>query len=114
MDAREALTVDIPQLRSVLDGLLRQYETRHGSKVYVDRDHYWLIELEAALSEDLHVPGTQEDDLGVGQISDDIESVAESAAELLHEGKVAALWHDLQHAAGLIRALAWVDVPPPR
>jgi hypothetical protein len=71
-----ALTIDVPQIRSEVDGLRNAVEDRLGARVSTDADHYWLVELRAAFSADLHAPG-QPGDLGVGQISDDIASVAE-------------------------------------
>ena len=110
MNAPDALTIDVPTLRLLLERLLRQVEDQCGPRIYIARDHYWLLELDAALSEDLHVPGTADGDLGVGQISDDIASVAAGLAELETEGEVSSVWHEIEHAVGLLRALAWRDI----
>lgn len=94
-------------------GILDQIEDRQGPLVEVGRDHYWLLELGCAFSEDLHQPGVFRDDLGVGQVSDDIASVGKVVREL-HDPEVSAIpWHDLEHAVGLLRALAWLDLPRP-
>lgn len=105
------LTIDVPKLRRVLDALLDHVQRTEGSLVEVDRDHYWLLELTAAFSEDLHEPGTKSDDLGVGQISDDVETVDELAREIEKGDAFLNPWHDLEHAVGLLRALAWRDLP---
>jgi hypothetical protein len=104
------LTIDLRQLKTALVGILDQIEDRHGPLVEVGRDHYWLLELEGAFSEDLHQPGEGRDDFGVGQISDDIESVTEVVRELQEPDGSTTPWHDLEHAVGLLRALAWLDL----
>src|SRR4051794_26140056 len=105
------LTIDVQKLRRVLEALLDHVENTEGSLVQVDRDHYWLLELSAAFSEDLHEPGTKPGDLGVGQISDDVETVDELAKEIEKGEAFIDPWHDLEHAVGLLRALAWKDLP---
>jgi hypothetical protein len=105
------LTVDLRQLRVALVGILDQIEDRHGPLVEVGRDHYWLLELGCAFSEDFHQLGELGNDVGVGQISDDIESVAEVVRELQEPDGSTTPWHDLEHAVGLLRALAWLDLP---
>ena len=76
----------------------------------IDSDHYWLVELRAAFSADLHEPGHQPRDLGVGQVSDDIASVAEVVQVLEELENRPILWHDLEHVTGVLRALAWMDL----
>jgi hypothetical protein len=105
------LTIDVQKLRRVLNALLDHIERREGSLIEVDRDHYWLLELSAAFSEDLHQPGTESGDLGVGQISDDVETVDELARQIKKGDPFLDPWHDLEHAVGLLRALAWKDLP---
>lgn len=109
MPNEAALTVDIPQLRIAIDGLLATVQERFGARVAIDADHYWLLELPAAFSPDLREPTP--DDFAVGQISDDIESVAETVRALGDPDEWVTLWHDLEHAVGLLRALAWTDLP---
>lgn len=103
------LTIDVPKLRRVLDALLDHVQRTQGSLVEVDRDHYWLLELTAAFSEDLCEPGTV--DLGAGQIADDVDTVDEMAREIEQGDAFLNPWHDLEHAVGLLRALAWKDLP---
>jgi hypothetical protein len=106
MPNESALTIDVAQLRSAVDGLLNAVEDRFGARVAIDADHYWLVELRAAFSADLHQPG----DLGVGQISDDIASVAVVVQGLAEPEIRPILWHDLEHVTSLLRALAWMDL----
>ncbi len=111
MNARDTVAVDVPQLRVVLDGLLEQVECEFGRQVRIGHDHYWLVELASAFSADLRPPTEGDGDLGVGQVSDDVGSIAEAALQLDREGRVDSLWHELEHAVGLLRALARVDLP---
>ena len=105
------LTIDVPNLRRVVNAVLDQVESVHGSRIDADRDHYWFLQLRAVFSEDLPEPGAEPDDLGVGQISDDVETVNELALEIEQGDPVLTPWHDLEHAVGLLRALAWKDLP---
>lgn len=94
----------------MLDAVLGHVEATHGRLVDIDHDHYWLVTPEATFSRDLHRPGSEDDDLDVGQISDDIDSLRRLRDELLRDSDAAiSPWHDLEHAAGLLRALAWKD-----
>lgn len=110
MPTESALTIDVRKLRAAVDGLLKTVESRLGPRVTVDADHYWLVELGAAFSADLHATGEQVGELGVGQISDDIDSVAEVVDALEDPEEWPILWHDLEHVTGLLRALAWTDL----
>lgn len=105
------VTIDVPKLRRVLDALLDHVQRTEGSFIEIDRDHYWLLELTAAFSEDLQQPGTRPGDLGVGQISDDVATVEELAKEIEKGDTFLNPWHDLEHAVGLLRALASKDLP---
>jgi hypothetical protein len=105
------LTIDLQKLRRVIDALLDHIERREGSLVEVERDHYWLLELSATFAEDLHEPGTEPGDLGVGQISDDVETVDDLARQIEIGNPFLNPWHDLEHAVGLLRALARKDLP---
>ncbi|HUB41090.1 MAG TPA: hypothetical protein VMA72_19790 [Streptosporangiaceae bacterium] len=103
--------IDVPQLRSAVDALLKAAEDRMGALVSIYADHYWLVELRAAFGADYHEPRQQPGYLGVGQISDDIASVTEVAQGLQDPESWPILWHDLEHVTGLLRALAWMDLP---
>ncbi|MFC4108809.1 hypothetical protein [Micromonospora zhanjiangensis] len=104
------LSVDVRQLREAVSGLLGQIEAEHGPLVAVDRDNYWLVELQDAFDFGSDAAGTPVG-LGVGQLSDDVESVDQTVRSLRADGRVVSPWHDLEHAVGLLRALAWLDLP---
>ncbi|MGQ5263784.1 hypothetical protein ACTWLT_23890 [Micromonospora sp. ZYX-F-536] len=88
--------------------LLDAVEQRFGSDIElsgVGVDAYWDVDLRTAfeLRED-PAPG-----IDVGQSSDDI---AELTALLRRPtDDVPVLWHDLQHLAGALRLLAYLDLP---
>lgn len=105
------LTIDTRKLRRTLNAVIDHVEATKGHLIDVDRDHYWLLQLKATFAEDLHEPGTRPDDFGVGQISDDVQSVHDLAAELDGADVLVTPWHDIEHAVGLLRALAWLDLP---
>ena len=110
-DERGPLTVDVAQLRTVVAALLEHVEREEGPYIEVDRDYNWLIEAHAAAADDLHEPGTQESDLGVGQVSDDLATVDELAKDLAAGDVFFQPWHDLEHVVGILRALARRDLP---
>lgn len=98
------------QLRQAISGLLSQIEAERGQFVAVDRGYYWLVELQDAFDFGSDAAGKRSG-LGVGQLSDDVESVDQTVRSLRAHGRVVSPWHDLEHAAGLLRALAWLDLP---
>lgn len=104
-------TIDIQKLRQVLIALFDHVESTEGPLIDVGRDHYWILELSDTFSEDLDEPGTESSALGVGKISDDVETVNELAKEIEKGEPFFNPWHDLEHAVGLLRALAWKDLP---
>ncbi|MFF5200064.1 hypothetical protein ACFY3B_10705 [Micromonospora parva] len=88
--------------------LLDKVEERFGAEIdlsRVDVDLYWNVDLGTAFK----LRDVPEAGLDVGQISDD---VAELHALLRRPaGDVPVLWHDLQHLAGVLRLLAYLDLP---
>ncbi|MCX5117895.1 hypothetical protein OG992_11940 [Micromonospora sp. NBC_00362] len=106
VNVTDVLKVD--DLRRVCGVLLDMVEERFGAEIdlaSVGVDLYWNVDLETAF--DLRdVPGSGID---VGQCGDD---VAELHALLRRPADpVPTLWHDLQHLAGVLRLLAYLDLP---
>ena len=95
-------------LRRACSVLLDEAERRFGDEVDLSEvpvDYYWSVDLAAAFDMS-HAPAAQ---LGCGQVSDD---VAEIAALVRRDPEdVIALWHDLDHLAGVLRLLAHLDLP---
>ncbi|MER7588931.1 hypothetical protein ABTW72_15495 [Micromonospora sp. NPDC127501] len=98
----------VQDLRRVCGVLLDMVEERFGAEIDLSRvgvDLYWNVDLGTAF-ESRDVPKSGID---VGQSSDD---VAELQALLRRPADdVPVLWHDLQHLAGVLRLLAYLDLP---
>ena len=109
MDVTE--TLRIQELRQACAMLLDAVQDRFGAEVHLSDhgvDHYWNVDLRSAFS----LIQDPESEIDVGQSSDDL---AELTALLRRPaGEVPALWHDLQHVAGIFRLLAYLDLPDTR
>jgi len=80
-----------------LQAALARISESLGDEVELSTDHYWLVPTG-------RLPATGEAPaLDVGQVSDDIESVAELLARPAGDVHV---WHDLAHLAGVLRVIA--------
>lgn len=79
--------------------LLKAIEAQHGEQLTFDVEDYWNVPISEAYELDRQ-PG-----LDVGQISDDVESVREFSAS----DEFVAIWHECEHLAGLLRAIAAKD-----
>ncbi|MGC4846168.1 hypothetical protein ACLQ3F_02960 [Micromonospora sp. DT15] len=94
-------------LRRVCGVLLDMVEERFGAEIDlsgVGVDLYWNVDLETAFE----LRDVPESGINVGQCSDD---VAELHALLRRPADaVPVLWHDLQHLAGVLRLLAYLDL----
>jgi hypothetical protein len=77
-----------------VDIALRTLERAFGPDVRLTTDHYWHLPVEAAFDLTAEPGG-----FTVGQLSDDLDFRHYAGAA------PAAVWHDLQHLQGLIRAL---------
>ena len=87
----EALTVSIADLRSGLDRALRVAQELLGEEVLLSVDHYWHLPVEAAFD-----MSEEPDELTVGQVSDDLESLLDS-----HDRVPQEAWHELAHLVGV-------------
>ncbi|MGW3783501.1 hypothetical protein ACWD5Z_02890 [Micromonospora chokoriensis] len=99
----------VQDLRRVCGKLLDVVEEQFGAEIDLDRldvDFYWNMDLRSAF--DLY--GAPEAGIDLGQGSDD---VAELQALLRRsaDDDVLVLWHDLKHLAGVLRLLAYLDLP---
>ncbi|NYT95612.1 hypothetical protein [Salinispora sp. H7-4] len=101
----EALRVE--ELRQVCTRLLDAAQERFGSEIdlsVLDVNYYWNVDLPSAFN-------TYQDPaagIDVGQISDDAAELRELLHRRAYDDPV--LWHDLQHLAGLLRLLAYLDL----
>ena len=100
-----AVSVDVDALRGAATRLLDVVAARYGDVVDVPLDLYWKVDVGAAF--DVYVsPG---DRVVIGQLSDD-DAEVRSALDREHDDEI-VLWHDLSHLAGVITALAAIDLP---
>lgn len=105
---RGDVVLRVADLRRACVLLLDEVEQRFGEQVAladVPVDYYWNLPLSAAFGMG-RVP--QEDDLDCGTGSDDVAEIA----GLVEGGREeVVLWHDLDHLAGVLRLLAFLDLP---
>jgi len=106
VNVTDVLKVD--DLRRVCGVLLDMVEERFGAEIDLSGigvDLYWKVDLKTAFE----LRDVPESGIDVGQSSDD---VAELQALLRRPADdVPVLWHDLQHLAGVLRLLAYLDLP---
>lgn len=103
--------VRIADLRLACSMLLDAAEARFGSQVSLAElgvDYYWNVDLRAAFD----MAGPPEQHIDCGQVSDDLAEITGMLGHDPDEG--ASLWHDLQHLVGLLRVLAYLDLPDAR
>jgi hypothetical protein len=94
------MTVSLSQLRQVVNRLLDEVATRNGGdEVELTEDYYWV--LDPGQVYDVDRSPTLEDTT-LGQLSDDLEELAELAST----DRPAVVWHDLSHAVGILQWLA--------
>jgi hypothetical protein len=95
----------IADLRRAANRLLDEAERRHGPEIDLPVDNYWQVHLREAydLVDDAAAA------MGAGQTSDDIDELVEFLERPADE---VYLWHDLDHLTGLLRAIAYLDLPP--
>lgn len=101
-----AQTTKIDQLRQVCNLLLDQVESQFGPELGMEGDavpaEYWDVELRAAYT---FAPSPT---LNAGDFREDAAEVLEL---LSREPDSIFLWHDLDHLAGLLRGIAFMDLP---
>jgi hypothetical protein len=88
--------------------LLDVAEQQFGSQVSLSElgvDYYWNLDVHAAFD----MAGQPGQHVDCGQVSDDLAELTGLLRRAPDE--VVALWHDLQHLSGLLRLLAYLDLP---
>lgn len=101
-------TLRIEDLRQVCGLLLDAVQERFGPEIDLsglDVDHYWNMDLRSAFS----IREDPASGIDVGQSSDDVAELRALLRRPVDEGPL--LWHDLQHLAGVLRLLAYLDLP---
>ncbi|WP_328673248.1 hypothetical protein [Streptomyces sp. NBC_00328] len=95
-------------LRRACSVLLDEAERRFGHEVDLSElpvDYYWSLDLAAAFD----MSQTPTAQLDCGQVSDDVTEIGALVRRAPED--VIALWHDLDHLAGVLRLLAHLDLP---
>ncbi|MFC4021999.1 hypothetical protein ACFOW4_29245 [Micromonospora sp. GCM10011542] len=98
----------VQNLREVCGMLLDAVEERFGAEIDLSRvgvDPYWNVDLRAAFE----VGNDPAAGIDVGQTSDDLAELRALLRRPADDPPV--LWHDLQHLAGVMRLLAYLDLP---
>lgn len=94
----ESITVAVADLRCALNRALDATEARLGPEVSLAVDHYWHLQVQDAFN--LTSEPTK---FTVGQVSDDLNEVVGNQPDRIPE----AVWHDLSHLIGVLRALEY-------
>ena len=102
-----ALTLDTSELRLACLHLLEEVERRFGTEVNFSStrwpmDEYWSVPLDDAYSL-VTKPEVDQADLG-----EDVDGLREM---LKRREEGVSLWHELDHLAGVLRAIAFLDLP---
>ena len=105
------MSLRVADLRRACEVLLDEVERRFGDQIQLSaldavKDHYWDLDLAAAYG----MVKQPEAHLTAGQTSDDLQEIV----DLLHRAdgdEPVVLWHDLSHVSGVMRLLAYLDLP---
>ncbi|MCP2263137.1 hypothetical protein ACFQHV_21905 [Promicromonospora thailandica] len=101
MSAPTTLVID--DLRRALDRVLDDVAATLGDRVELDGGLYWQVPVDELGSND---PDTV--DLTAGDLVDDLETMRDLLAST---GPTPALWHELNHLVGILRALEARTLP---
>ena len=91
----------IADLRAAIERTLDAVEAQYGLEVAFDVDHYWNVPISSAYDLD------QAPELDMGQLSDDADTISATA----NGSDPVSIWHECDHLAGVLRALAHLDLP---
>ncbi|MGC3993310.1 MAG: hypothetical protein QM779_04145 [Propionicimonas sp.] len=94
--------VTFVDLRAAIDKLLDAAESQFGPRIQFPEDFYWNV----PFTEATEVEGQPELDLG--SVVDDADSVREFLAQDPSED--VSIWHEADHIAGVLRAIARRDL----
>lgn len=97
----DANTVEVGELREVMERILTAVERVHGSSIPLGEDYYWHLPVEDAYAMNT-TPKIRE----AGQISDDLVEIRQSLSD---DDAVLSIWHDLAHTIGVLRAVEHLD-----
>lgn len=98
----DPLILNIEQLRRAVGRVLDAAAARYGQEMRIDVDYYWNVPIDQAYNPSI------DPELDMGQVSDDAQSVGDFAAGSADDP--VAVWHECQHIAGVLRAIARTDL----
>ncbi len=99
----ETNDLSITELRRALQLLLDAVESKFGSELTFNVDHYWT----PATPFDVY---DQSPELTIGQVADDVDSVQRLASSAAGGDNELIIWHEAEHIAGILRAVAKLDL----
>ncbi|MEO3813126.1 hypothetical protein ABGB17_29340 [Sphaerisporangium sp. B11E5] len=100
------MSLDVADLRRLCTVLLDAVERDHGPQVDLSSvDYYWVMGLREAY-EMCDDPASE---ITAGQVSDDVVELRQILGRACGEGVF--LWHDMAHLCGVLRAIAYLDLP---
>jgi hypothetical protein len=98
------LSIDVDQIRSALARVLNVVERDLGRQLHLEGDPYWSLPVAAAFDLSKSDPS-----LTIGQLSDDVDAIRELLDD---EGReIVAVWHELAHIVGVLRAVERIALP---
>jgi hypothetical protein len=97
----EALVVEVETLEAVLNLLLHAVKDRFGPSISLASDTYWQLDPDDAFG-DSDAPVAK----WVGSTAEDIQELRDL---LTRDPLEVFLWHDLDHLAGLLTRIAYLD-----
>ena len=98
--------VTVADLRTSITKLLDAVEAQFGPDLRFPEDFYWNV----PFSEATEISDSPRPDMG--SVVDDTESVREFLAQ--DGSEFVSIWHEADHLAGVLRAIARLDLPSAR
>ena len=93
--------IRLDDLRRACSDILDAAEERFGPEIAIAEPYYWTVDLRSAYQ----LVENAAEALEVGSLGDDAEEVSPADRDEL------LLWHRGDHLAGLIRYVAFLDLP---
>jgi hypothetical protein len=98
--------VSVADLRTATTKLLDAVEAQFGRELRFPDDFYWNV----PFSEATDIDDSPKPDLG--SVVDDTDSVREFLSR--QDSDLVSIWHEADHLAGVLRAIARLDLPSAR
>jgi len=102
-----ALTLDVSELRLACLRLLDEVERRFGTEVNFSSTA-WPIGVYRSVPLDDAYSAVARPEVVTGDLGSDVEELRRI---LEHRTEGVSLWHDLDHLSGILRAIAYLNLP---